>query len=172
MAGKGRPNKYKTHVEPYLDKVKEMALVMNEEQIAKTLNVGTTAFYEYKKKYPELREALKKGRRELVYELRSTLIQRAKGYDYTETKTVTEKLKVPENVRAALISTGVKPEDIDNAKVIKTEVTKKHLHPDIAALNLALKNYDKENWANDPQMLALREKELALRERQVENNEW
>lgn len=172
MAGKGRPNKYKTHVEPYLDKVKEMALVMNEEQIAKTLNVGTTAFYEYKKKYPELREALKKGRRELVYELRSTLIQRAKGYDYTETKTVTEKLKVPENVRAALISTGVKPEDIDNAKVIKTEVTKKHLHPDIAALNLALKNYDKENWANDPQMLTLREKELALRERQVENNEW
>lgn len=172
MAGKGRPNKYKTHVEPYLDKVKEMALVMNEEQIAKTLNVGTTAFYDYKKKYPELREALKKGRRELVYELRSTLIQRAKGYDYTETKTVTEKLKVPENVRAALISTGVKPEDIDNAKVIKTEVTKKHLHPDVAALNLALKNYDKENWANDPQMLALREKELALRERQVENNEW
>lgn len=172
MAGKGRPNKYKTHVEPYLDKVKEMALVMNEEQIAKSLNVGTTAFYEYKKKYPELREALKKGRRELVYELRSTLIQRAKGYDYTETKTVTEKLKVPENVRAALISTGVKPEDIDNAKVIKTEVMKKHLHPDIAALNLALKNYDKENWANDPQMLALREKELALRERQVENNEW
>lgn len=172
MAGKGRPNKYKTHVEPYLDKVKEMALVMNEEQIAKTLNVGTTTFYEYKKKYPELREALKKGRRELVYELRSTLIQRAKGYDYTETKTVTEKLKVPENVRAALISTGVKPEDIDNAKVIKTEVMKKHLHPDIAALNLALKNYDKENWANDPQLLALREKELALRERQVENNEW
>lgn len=172
MAGKGRPNKYKTHVEPYLDKVKEMALVMNEEQIAKTLNVGTTAFYDYKKKYPELREALKKGRRELVYELRSTLIQRAKGYDYTETKTVTEKLKVPENVRAALISTGVKPEDIDNAKIIKTEVMKKHLHPDIAALNLALKNYDKENWANDPQMLALREKELALRERQVENNEW
>lgn len=172
MAGKGRPNKYKTHVEPYLDKVKEMALVMNEEQIAKTLNVGTTAFYDYKKKYPELREALKKGRRELVYELRSTLIQRAKGYDYTETKTVTEKLKVPENMRAALISTGVKPEDIDNAKLIKTEVMKKHLHPDIAALNLALKNYDKENWANDPQMLALREKELALRERQVENNEW
>lgn len=172
MAGKGRPNKYKTHVEPYLDKVKEMALVMNEEQIAKTLNVGTTAFYDYKKKYPELREALKKGRRELVYELRSTLIQRAKGYDYTETKTVTEELKVPENVRAALISTGVKPEDIDNVKVIKTEVMKKHLHPDIAALNLALKNYDKENWANDPQMLALREKELALRERQVENNEW
>lgn len=84
-----------------------------------------------------------KGRRELVYELRSTLIQRAKGYDYTETKTVTEKLKVPENVRAALISTGVKPEDIDNAKVIKTEVTKKHLHPDIAALNLALKTMTK-----------------------------
>ena len=44
--------------------------------------------------------------------------------------------------------------------------------PDVAALNLALKNYDPDNWANDPQMLKIREKELKLREKQVENNTW
>ena len=55
---------------------------------------------------------------------------------------------------------------------MKTEVAHKHAHPDVAALNLALKNYDKENWANDPQMLDIRKKELELRERQIENSEW
>ena len=34
MAGKGRPNKYITNVEPYLAEVPEMALTMTEEQIA------------------------------------------------------------------------------------------------------------------------------------------
>ena len=42
----------------------------------------------------------------------------------------------------------------------------------LPAINLALKNYDPENWANDPQMLQIRKKELELRKRQVEANEW
>ena len=42
----------------------------------------------------------------------------------------------------------------------------------MAAINLALKNYDKDNWSNDPQMLELRKKEIELRERQIEQNEW
>lgn len=172
MAKKGRPNKYKSHVEPRLKEVEELCLTMTEKQIAQYLGVGYTSWKQYKLDYPALSACLKKGRQHLVHELRSALIQRAKGYDYTETKTTAVGMKVSENMRAALIESGVKPEDIDGAKIIKTEVTKKHAHPDVAALNLALKNYDKENWANDPQMLALREKELALRERQVENNEW
>lgn len=44
--------------------------------------------------------------------------------------------------------------------------------PDVASINLLLKNYDKENWSNDPQSLDLRRKELELREKQIENNSW
>lgn len=149
MAGKGRPNKYKTHVEPYLDKIKEMALTMTEKQIAKTLGVGYSSFREYKRQYPALTSTLKKGRQELVMELRSVLIQRAKGFHYEEKKIIKE-----------------------YDEVVREERTIKKSLPDVAALNLLLKNYDKENWANDPQMLDIRKKELELRERQVENNEW
>lgn len=149
MAGKGRPNKYKTHVEPYLDKIKEMALTMTEKQIAKTLGVGYSSFREYKRQYPALTSTLKKGRQELVMELRSILIQRAKGFHYEEKKIIKE-----------------------YDEVVREERTIKKSLPDVAALNLLLKNYDKENWANDPQMLDIRKKELELRERQVENNEW
>ena len=71
-----------------------------------------------------------------------------------------------------LIDAGFSPEDIGQARLVKTEVIHKKTTPDVAAINLALKNYDKENWANDPQQLELKKKELELRERQVENNEW
>ncbi len=55
---------------------------------------------------------------------------------------------------------------------MKTEVSHKKMAPDVAAINLALKNYDPENWANDPQVLALKKRELELRERQIEESSW
>lgn len=146
---KGRPSKYKSHVEPYLEKIKEMALTMTEAQIAQTLGVSYTVFREYKRQYPALKDALKKGRADLVMELRSTLIQRAKGFQYEETKVIKEK-----------------------GEIVREERAIKSALPDVAALNLLLKNYDRENWANDPQMLDLRKKEIELRERQVEASEW
>lgn len=144
-----RPDKYKTHVEPYLDEIKQMCLTMTEAQIAETLGVSLAAWKRYKSHYDPLRAALKKGRQSLVMELRSTLIKRAKGFEYTETKIVHE-----------------------DGKSVRTEVSTKYYPPDVAALNLALKNYDKENWANDPQALRLREKELELQERKIDQLEW
>ena len=146
---RGRPNKYITNVEPYLDKIKEMALTMTEEQIATTLGVSYSSFREYKKQYPALVNSLKKGRSDLVMELKSVLIKRAKGFQYEEKKVIREE-----------------------GKVVREEQYIKSSLPDVAALNLLLKNYDKDNWANDPQVLRIREKELELRERQIESNEW
>lgn len=145
----GRPNKYFSHVEPNLKKIEQMAREMTEAQIAKTLGVSERQFREMKKKFPPLSSALKKGRDELVLELKSTLIRKAKGFQYTEKKTVKE-----------------------NGKVVREDIYEKASLPDVAALNLLLKNYDKENWANDPQVLKLREKELELREKQVDANIW
>ena len=145
----GRPCKYDTNVKPYLDDVKEYSTYRTEEQIARVLGVSQSAWCEYKKKYQELNEARKKGRAELVKQLRSTLIQKAKGFKYEEKKIIKEK-----------------------GKVVREEVYQRSALPDVAALNLLLKNYDPDNWANDPQMIRIREKELELREKQIENNDW
>jgi hypothetical protein len=145
----GRPCKYDTHVKPYLNDIKEYCTYMTEEQIAKTLGVSVSAWCEYKNKYPELNDALKKGRADLVRQLRSTLIQRAKGFKFEEKKTIKEK-----------------------GKVVREEIYQRSALPDVAALNLLLKNYDPDNWANDPQALKLRERELELREKQIESNDW
>lgn len=168
----GRKSKYFTHVQPRLSEIMEMCRTMTEVQIAEKLGVGASTFQAYKTEFPELAECLKKGRRNLVAELRSALIKKAKGYSYTETKETTERVKWPPDVYAMLIDAGFSPEDIGQARLVKTEVSHKKASPDVAALNLALKNYDKENWANDPQALEIKKKEIELREKQIEQNEW
>lgn len=173
MAKRGRKSKYETHIKPNLQLIQEMARTMTEKQIAESLGVSYTGAWSlYKQQYPELAESLKRGRQNLVAELRSALIKKAKGYEYTETKETTERVKWPPDVYAMLIDAGFTPQQIGEARLVKTEVAHKKTTPDVAAINLALKNYDKENWANDPQALELKKKELELRERQVENNEW
>ena len=145
----GRPDKYTTHVQPYLQDIERMALTMSEEQIAKTLGIGYSTFRRYKEQHEQLRAALKNGRQDLVYQLRSTLIKKAMGFEYEEIS-----------------------ETYESEELTKREVKKKYAVPDVAALNLLLKNYDAENWANDPQILAIRKKDLELAERKIEANEW
>lgn len=147
--GRGRPNKYETNVKPRLDEIKKLCLTMTEKQIAEYLGVGYSSWCDYKNKYSELSDALKKGRESLVNELKSTLIKKAKGFQYSEKKTIKE-----------------------GGVIVREEEYIRSSLPDVAALNLLLKNYDADNWSNDPQMLKLREKELKLKERQIEANEW
>ena len=149
MAKAGRKTKYFTHVEPYLNDIKSWTESMTEEQIAKRLGVGYRNFCEYKRKYPQLEQAIKRGRSNLVEDLRSVLIKKAKGFSYEEKKIIT-----------------------DSQGYTRKEIVQKYAQPDVAAINLLLKNYDKKNWSNDPQAMEIRKKELELRERQVEASEW
>lgn len=147
--GRGRPNKYETHVKPYLEDIKKWCLDKTEKQIAELLGVGYSSWCDYKNKYPELSGALKKGRENLVTELKSVLIKKAKGFNYSEKKIIRE-----------------------NGVITREEEYQRASLPDVAALNLLLKNYDSEHWSNDPAVLELRKKELELKEKQIENNEW
>lgn len=173
MAKRGRKNRYETDIKPNLQLIHEMARTMTEKQIAESFGVSYTGAWSlYKQQYPELVETLKKGRQNLVAELRSALIKRAKGYEYTETKETVEAVRWPDEMYALLIDAGFSPEQIAGSRLIKTETSHKQMAPDVAAINLALKNYDKDNWANDPQGLELKKQELELRKQQIENNSW
>lgn len=145
----GRPDKYKTHVEPHLEEIKELSTYMTEKQIAYALGVAYSSFRTYKKKYPALVASIKKGRQELITDLRSTLIKKAKGFTYEEKKVVKA-----------------------HGMIVKEEIYTKASTPDVAAINLALKNYDPDNWANDPQALKLKKEELELKKIKLESEEW
>lgn len=150
----GRPNKYFENVEPKLKEVEKMALIMTDKEIAAALCVGYSNFKKYKSDYKDLADALKKGRAALVVDLKNTLIRKAKGYDYEEIKIVEEK------------------DEEGNLTIVRKETCVKHVQPDVAAINLLLKNYDRDFWRNDPAEYELKKRVTELQEKKVELNEW
>lgn len=154
MAG-GRPSKYEKLVKPRLFEISEWRRIgWTEEEIANELGLSRRTLTQYKHLYPEFLRALKSETEELVKELRGALVRRAKGYQYIETKKIYER-----NEDGRLVHT-------------RTEETTKSQPADVAALNLALKNFDRENWSNDPQLLELKRQELELKKKQIEKDDW
>ena len=84
----------------------------------------------------------------MVLELKSALIQKAKGFNYTEKKIIKE-----------------------NGVVVREEEYTKFALPDVAALNLLLKNYD-EQWRNDPAEYELKKRAIEVQEKKLEQNEF
>lgn len=86
-----RRSKYDTHVKPYLDEIQGWAMSgLTDEQIADNLGVAASTLYEYKKKYPEFSEALKKGKDIADAQVVNALFKLATGFSYCEeTTTVT-----------------------------------------------------------------------------------
>lgn len=126
-----------------------------ERQVAAALGIAYSTFNKYKVEKTELMDLLKSvDRSEIVCDLRSALLKKALGFTYVEKKTYR------------------KVDEITGHECTYEEYTTKQAHPDVAAINLALKNYDKENWANDPQMLELKKQEMELRKQLAEDKAW
>lgn len=149
-----RKSAYDTIIKPRFDDIyKWLQNGATEKQIYEALGVGKDAWYKYKGSVQEFADLIKKGRSKLVGELRGALVKKALGFEYTEKKTYTKQ--------------------DENGNVSRN--IEEHTHqalPDVAALNLCLKNYDKDDWANDPQMLELKRQELELKKENAQKDDW
>ena len=77
-------SKYFTHVEPKLELIEGWARDgLTDEQIANKLGIGTSSFYDYKNKYSEFSEALKKGKDIIDYQVEKALLSKALKGDTT-----------------------------------------------------------------------------------------
>lgn len=142
----GRIGKYESNVKPYIEKVKQWRRNgATDEQICEQLDISINAFYVYAKKYNEFNEALKKSRADFVNDLKGELARLAFKHELTTKKVYT--------------TTG---EDGKEKKHV--EITTKEVDGDIAAIQILLKNLDKENgWADNPLQLELRQREHELK---------
>lgn len=148
----GRKSRYETHVEPYLEDIRRWYQLLNEGEIAKKLGIGITSFEKYKREHPELRETLREGRSELVEDLKLTLKKKAKGFHYTERKTV------------------VRTEG--DRTITTTEENERYAPPDTGAIHLLLKNLD-DSWRNDDKpTMDLRREKLENDKKRAENADW
>lgn len=168
----GRKDRYATDVEPRLDEITEWARTMTEQQICENLNISHQTMARYKKAHPELKEAIIKGRTNVVSDLKKTLINRALGYTYTETKVTTERLELNFKQKVMLKQLGYDDDDFKGMKVIRETKAEKHLPPEVTAINRLLINYDKE-WQNDPDAMKIKKEELKLKQDKAkEDDDW
>ena len=155
MAGKGkvgRENYYEERIKPRLKEIEEwFALGVSEEQIYKNLGVKRATWYKHKAEQEELREAIKKGCMPVIVKVRSALYKSAIGFTYTEKRVYSKPGK-----------------DGNEQEVV--EIAEKYSPPNVASCNLLLKNLDRDNWANDPQMLRMKELELKHKKQVLESS--
>lgn len=147
----GRKNLYYESVRPRFDEIAEWCrLGMWDKDIAENLGISKQTFCEYKSRYPELGEFLKRSRKKPVQQVKSALLKRACGFTYSEKRIITESdgsRRTEEYVKAAL--------------------------PDPASCMILLKHWARdEGWTNDPATLELKREELEFKKQQAEKEEW
>lgn len=139
MAG-GRKSKYHSHVEPKLLLVEAWARDgLTQDEIARKLGVAMSSFSDYKLKFPEFTEALKRGQEVVDVEVENALFKRAVGYRYDEVT------REPGTVMDE--ETGE-----EKRVMVETKRVTKEVQPDVTAQIFWLKNRKPEAWRDRQQV--------------------
>lgn len=123
-------SKWETNVKDKLMLVEAWARNgLTDEQIAKNLGIAVSTLNDYKNKYPEFMESLKRGKEVIDIEVENALLKRALGYQYNE---VTKEL--------------CKDKETGKEELVVTKVITKEVIPDTTAQIFWLKNRKPEEW--------------------------
>jgi hypothetical protein len=152
---RGRKDAYETKIKPRFDEIRDWLINgASDDNIIHNLGITSSTFYKHLSEKKEFSELIKNGRISIVAQLRSALIKKAMGFEYQESKIIEK-------------------EDPDTGEKVRTvETYNKKSLPDVAALNLCLKNYDALNWSNDPQGDKIKREELELKKQKLEKEDW
>lgn len=96
---------------------------LTDEQIAHNMGVSVRTLYEYKERFPQILQSLKKGKEIVDIQVENALFKRAIGYEYEETKII-----------------------ISEKDGKRVETIKKQMPPDTTAQIFWLKNRKPEKW--------------------------
>ena len=108
---------------------------LTDEQIATKMGISTSTYYQWQINYPEISDAIKKGKAPVDIQVENALLKRALGYDYEEV--ITEIEEVP--VR------GTDGQPTAKQKKHVKKVTR-HVPPDVGAIVFWLKNRKPDKW--------------------------
>lgn len=102
---------------------------LTDEQIAHNMGIAIRTFYEYKERYPQIMQSLKRGKEVVDIQVENALLKRALGYAYKEI------------TREAQFN----PQTEQYEMVVTKEVTKEVV-PDTTAQIFWLKNRKPDEW--------------------------
>lgn len=98
-----------------------------DEQISHNMGIHPSTLYDWKDKYPDISESLKRGKEVIDRQVENALLKRALGYEYEEVKQIREK------------------DDYGKDRV-RVEKTVRQVTPDTTAQIFWLKNRKPEDW--------------------------
>lgn len=99
------------------------------QDISKKMGISDKALWEWRKRYPEINEALSRGKEIVDYQVENALLKVALGYKTKEVKVLMER----------------DPDGKGNRK-IKKEVTEKEIGPNVTAIMAWLNNRKPDSW--------------------------
>ena len=102
---------------------------LTDEQIAHNIGIRRETLYVWKNKYPNISNALKKGKEVIDRQVENALLKRALGYEYEEVKQIIEKDEMGKDRK-------------------RIEKTVKQVIPDTTAQIFWLKNRKSAEWRN------------------------
>lgn len=98
---------------------------LTNEQIAQNMGISRSTLHEWKDRYSDISDTLKKGKDVVDRQVENALLKRALGYEYEEIK-----------------------EKFEGNVMTERTVTKKEVVPDVTAQIFWLKNRKRETWAD------------------------
>lgn len=100
-----------------------------DEDIAQKIGISAVTLYDWKKRFPQIAKALKKGKDVIDDEIEETLIKSAMGYSFDE---VTKEPR--------------QNNDTGEVGLVVTKIVRKHQPPNVTALIFWLKNRRRDSW--------------------------
>ncbi|RBN39769.1 transposase [Priestia megaterium] len=102
---------------------------LTDEQIAHNVGISRSTLNDWKKRYPDISDALKKGKEVVDLQVENALLKRALGYEYEE---VTQESQWNEKT--------------NKYELVITKLVKKRQAPDTTAQIFWLKNRRPDKW--------------------------
>lgn len=153
---------------------------LTDEQIAHNIGIQRTTLYDWKNKYPDITDTLKKGKEVIDRQVENALLKRALGFEYTE-RTAKVVDRDPEVVeverrdyehRYKLDNPEAKLQEIKDAaikaiptreRIVFLEVDKQ-VSPDTTAQIFWLKNRKPKEWREKTEIAVTKTKSEAVEE--------
>lgn len=114
---------------------------LTDEQIAENMNIVASTLYEWKKRYPEISEALKRNKELVDIEVENALLKKALGFK--------ENIRKAIKVKEVLYENGKRKSEKEHIEYADEEV---FVPPDTTAQIFWLKNRRPERWRDKQDM--------------------
>jgi hypothetical protein len=154
--------KYETYVEPRFHEIKKWIRDgLTEKEIAKKLKISYASLKNYKVQHLAFLSLFKSTKQKVDAMVEESMLNNALGYTYTEQQAIKVKEVYYDAKGRRCQKESVEVVDIERFRPAETVAGKYWLN-----------NRDKENWADNPQMVDIKKEELKFKKEIEENKSW